>query len=161
MRKLLPFLILFILIGCQSSSLPHPKAVITTAQGKTVKTYFAISLAEQEQGLSGIKEDQFADNEGMLFYYSEGGIRQFWMPDTYFDLDLFYLDGNFRVLDIIRKLKHHQGRNQSHLIPRARAVWSWHVLEMRADSPIAKEIQIGDQLKIEYSEELKKALPAL
>ena len=161
MRKLLPFLILFILIACKSSPLTLPQATITTGQGSTVTTYFAISALEQEQGLSGIKEDEFADNEGMLFYYTEAGMRQFWMPDTYFNLDLIYLDENFRVLDIIRNLRHYQGRSNPALIPRARAVWSWHVLEMKSDSPIAKKIQIGDQLKVEYSAELKKVLPAL
>lgn len=159
MGKLLSFLVLFILVSCNGGKLARKDALITTPSGQTVITHFAITPEEQEQGLSGVKESDFGINEGMLFYYTEGGMRQFWMPDTYFNLDLFYLDEKFKVLDVIRNLRHHPGRDTPSLIPRARAVWSWHVLEMRADSPISREIQIGDQLKVEFSDEVKKRLP--
>lgn len=158
MRKLCSFLLLTLLLACNSARLPHKQATLTTAQGQKVITYLALTLSEQEQGLSGVKENEFKDNEGMLFYYQEPGEKHFWMPDTYFNLDLFYLDQNFKVLDIVRNLPHYKGRNNLNLIPRARGVWSYHVLEMKASSPIAQEINVGDQLKLEFSAEAKEAL---
>jgi len=107
------------------------------------------------QGLSGVKPEDFAHDQGMLFFYLADEERHFWMPDTYFDLDLFYLDHELRILDIVRKLPHYIGRSNPQLIPRARSVWSRHVLEMKSGSPIAQKLQVGDQLKWKSSLDLK------
>ncbi len=151
MRKLLPLLLLFSLESCQTNSrtmteLPK-KTELITPSGKIIKTTLAITLKDQEQGLSGVKPGDFDDDQGMLFYYLEEDEKHFWMPDTYFDLDLIYLDKNFKVVDIIRKLPHYKGRANPNLIPRARPVWSRHALEMKASSKISQEIKEGDQLK--------------
>jgi uncharacterized membrane protein (UPF0127 family) len=57
-----------------------------------IKTKLAFTPSEQEQGLSGIRPENFNNDQGMLFFYLEDGEKLFWMPDTYFNLDLFYLD---------------------------------------------------------------------
>jgi uncharacterized membrane protein (UPF0127 family) len=99
-----------------------------------------------QQGLSGIKPDQFGEDEGMLFFYLEEQEMHFWMPDTYFDLDLIYLDKNLKITEIIRKLPHYIGRANPSMIPRARGVWSRHVLEMKATSVLSQKLKIGDSL---------------
>lgn len=151
MRKLLTLALLFSLGACQTNSrtmteLPE-KTEFITPSGKIIKTTLAISLKDQEQGLSGVRPEDFDEDQGMLFYYLEEDEKHFWMPDTYFDLDIIYLDKNFKVVDIIRKLPHYKGRANPNLIPRARPVWSRHALEMKADSKISKELKEGDQLK--------------
>lgn len=161
MIKLLALSSIFLLLSCNSTRPTLLKGKITTAQGHMITTYLALTPSEQEQGLSGVQESDFKDNEGMLFYYPEAGEKHFWMPDTYFNLDLIYLDLNFKVLDIVRNLQHYKGRSNPNLIPRARGVWSNHVLEMKASSKISQEIKVGDQLKIEYSPEALKAIQNL
>lgn len=151
MRKLLTLLLLFSLESCQTNSrtmteLPK-KTELITSSGKIIKTTLAISPKDQEQGLSGVRPEDFEDDQGMLFYYLQDDEKHFWMPDTYFDLDLIYLDKNFKVVDIIRKLPHYKGRANPHLIPRARPIWSRHALEMKASSKISQEIKEGDQLQ--------------
>lgn len=152
MRKFLTLLSLTLLLACQSES--HPGAnknpgftTLVTPKGETIETRVVFRDAEQIKGLSGVKPDEFGENEGMLFWYQEEGMRYFWMPDTYFDLDLFYLDKDLKITDIIRKLPHYIGRHNENLIPRAREVWSRHVLEMKATSPIGSSLNVGDQLK--------------
>lgn len=161
MRKLLAFLPLLLLLSCNGEKFTHAKSKIITAQGHEVETFLAITAEEQEQGLSGVKDSQFSHNQGMLFYYPSARELHFWMPDTYFNLDLIYLDQSFRVLDIIRNLAHHKGRNNENLIPRARGVWAQYVLEMKASSKISREIQIGDQLRIKFSPEAEKKIQNL
>jgi uncharacterized membrane protein (UPF0127 family) len=147
MTKFLTLCLLFAFFSCQSESRKTAKEVdLITPKGKTVRTRLAVTMKDQEQGLSGVQSGDFDDDQGMLFYYLEDGDKYFWMPDTYFDLDLFYLDKDLRVLDIVRKLPHHIGRHNESLIPRARGVWCRHVLEMKSTSPIAGEIKVGDQL---------------
>lgn len=154
MRKLLTFTLLFVLVACQSESRnssgdQHPlkKVELITPAGDTIQTTLAIDPKEQEQGLSGVKPEDFADNQGMLFFYLEDEERHFWMPDTYFDLDLFYLDKDLKVIDVIRKLPYYVGRNNLELVPRARGVWCRHTLELKAASAVAQRLKLGDTLK--------------
>lgn len=153
MRKLIILALLFCLFACQSESrksqdqLPVKMIELHTPQGEVIETTLAIDPASQEQGLSGVKDSDYSASQGMLFFYTADDERHFWMPDTYFDLDLFFLDKNLQIQDIIRKLPHYIGRANPQLIPRARGVWSRHVLEMKSTSEIAKKLKNGDVLK--------------
>lgn len=147
MPKFLTLCLLVLVFSCQSESRKATGMVdLVTPKGAVIKTKLAITPAEQEQGLSGVQPEDFSDEDGMLFYYLDDSDKFFWMPDTYFDLDLIYLDKDLKIVDIIRKLPHHKGRHNEAMIPRARGVWCRHTLEMKASSPLAATLQIGDQL---------------
>jgi uncharacterized membrane protein (UPF0127 family) len=160
MRKLLTLLLLFSLLACQSDSLRTTqipqKVELITAGGDVISASLAFSPSVQEQGLSGVRAEDFDTDDGMLFYYLQEDEKHFWMPDTYFDLDLIYLDKNFKVVDIIRKLPHYKGRANPELIPRARGVWARHVLEMKAASEISQKIKLGDKLQLKSDLSLEK-----
>ena len=81
----------------------------------------------------------------MFFYFKNEGPRRFWMPDTYFDLDIFFLDNQFKVIALERKVPHHPGRKEP--IPRTKTYMARHVLEIPSDSPIAQYIEKGSELK--------------
>jgi uncharacterized membrane protein (UPF0127 family) len=157
MRKLLTLVVLFSLWACQSESQKPLKGLsLKTPDGQVIVTTLVYTPKDMEQGLSGVKPEDFKDNQGMLFFYLSDDEKNFWMPDTYFDLDLIYLDQNLKVIDIIRKLPHYIGRANPQLIPRARSVWSRHVLEMKSTSPISGKIKIGDQLQWESQLDLEQ-----
>lgn len=121
--------------------------VLLTPDGAKLNTRLALTLEEQSQGLSGLSPEQFGDNEAMLFYYLEDGIRQFWMPDTHFNLDIFFLDHELRVIDVDRNMMAHPGLQEPPPIARTRAVRAHHVLELKSSSPHARGLKIGHQLK--------------
>jgi uncharacterized membrane protein (UPF0127 family) len=125
-----------------------PKASFALPSGKLITLRLAMTEEEQERGLSGVSSSEFTTTDGMLFIYKETEPRRFWMPDTYFDLDIFFLDTGLTVIDIERKVLAHPGRDET-LIPiqRTRTIMAKHVLEMRADSPLSSEIQKGQKLK--------------
>ncbi|MBP9673536.1 MAG: DUF192 domain-containing protein [Bacteriovoracaceae bacterium] len=151
------FLTLFSFIGCES---PKKETVQTVAptplptegeillpSGKKLKTYLALSLEQQTQGLSGVKASDFSDHEAMLFFYTEDSIKSFWMPDTYFDLDIYFLSKDLEVLDVERNVPHHPGRSEDKKpIARTRPIYCRHVFEVKSSSPLAKEIQKGTKL---------------
>jgi uncharacterized protein len=147
MRKLLTLLLVLILSSCQSESDPLKSVELHTPQGDVIKTSLVYKDKDQQQGLSGIRADDFEDDQGMLFFYLEESEKHFWMPDTYFDLDLFFLDSELKITDIIRRLPHYIGRAHPENIPRARGVWARHTLEMKASSAIAQKLKVGDQLR--------------
>jgi uncharacterized membrane protein (UPF0127 family) len=113
---------------------------------QTIRSSIASTSAEQTKGLQGVRDSQFAEDEGKLFFYLKESARTFWMPNTYFNLDLIYLDQNMKITDIVWNLLHYTGSVDSQ-IPRAPTITSRHVLEMKAGSPISSTLKIGDSLK--------------
>jgi uncharacterized protein len=157
MRKLLTLLVLLALWACQSESQdPLKNVVLKSPAGDAIQTILVYTPKDMEQGLSGVQPDDFQDHQGMLFFYLLEDEKHFWMPDTYFDLDIFYLDKDLKILDINRKVPHYIGRANPQLIPRARGVWARHVLEMRASSALASKLKIGDQLQWDSKLSLKE-----
>ncbi len=151
MKKLLPLVLMLTLVACQSESRSRQDPLkfieLVTPTGESIETTLAFLSKDQEQGLSGVRPEDFRDNQGMLFFYLGDDEKNFWMPDTYFDLDLFYLDKDLRIIDIVRKLPHYVGRANPQLIPRARGIWCRHTLEMKSSSQVAEKLKVGDVLK--------------
>ena len=139
----------FSTLVAQAAVLAHiPRQTMKTPQGEQLDIFVATTYEDQKTGLSGIASKDFAAHQGMMFIYGGNEPHRVWMPDTYFDLDIFFLDEKFKVLDIHRKMKAHPGRNTPPEIMISKEVPSFAILEMRADSPIAKKIKKGDQLKV-------------
>jgi len=61
-----------------------------------VKVDIADTYELHVRGLSG--RGSLAEDEGMLFIYSEDGYYSFWMPDMLFPIDIIWLDANYKVV---------------------------------------------------------------
>ncbi len=136
-------------------------ATLTISNSKSFSIRLAITTAETVQGLSGIQADQFEENEGMLFVYKNAAYRRFWMPDTYFDLDIYFLDRSLKVVDIERSVEHHPGRNVPPKIATTRDIYSQYILEIKSSSPLSKQIHIGDQLQLKSKPSLQQIIKLL
>lgn len=123
-------------------SVPHFK----TSSDELIKLSVADEEKEHNLGLSFVQPEDFGEDEGKIFLYQKDEYRTFWMKNTFFDLDIFYLDKDFKVLNVVRDLPYYEGSISSQ-IPRAPSIKSRHVLEMKSSSPIADSIHIGEQLR--------------
>lgn len=141
---------IFFILSChaQSDQKDYKNAKMLLPNGAKINLEIVYSLEAQSLGLSGRKDNELKKDEGMLFYYKEFGPRRFWMPDTYIDLDIFFLDEDYKVLDIERDMKSHPGKAEPPVIPKTRVIYAQHVLELRADSSISKKIIKGMKLKL-------------
>lgn len=117
------------------------KLILETPSGDKVKTYLALSVADQTRGLSKIRQHEFSTDEAMLFYYLKNEPRSFWMPDTYFNLDIFFLDKDMRVLSVERNVPHHPGRSQTPPIYSTGTYNCRHVLELKHSKKSAQIVQ--------------------
>ena len=122
-------------------------AELTLPSGKKLKMDLALTKREKQKGVSGIQAKDFPDDRGLLFVYWNDEFRRFWMPDTHFDLDIFFLDKDLKIRDVERNVPHYPGWQNPSKIPQTRTILSAHVLEMKSASPLAKEIKPGDSLK--------------
>ncbi len=162
------FIIFLLFLGCNTQSveqkapLTQDKPVATTQKttvaelsrdakmklptGEELRVRLAITQAEQTIGLSGTQSKDWADDQAMLFFYAEDGDRMFWMPDTYFDLEIYFLDKDMTVLSVERNVPCHPGRSVPPKIAQTKVHYSRHVLEIKSSSPLAKKIKPGDKL---------------
>ena len=76
-------------------------------------------------------------NSGMLFIWEDSKIRNFWMKNTYFNLDLFFINDEGTIVEIYKNAK---AFDETNIISKERVKF---VLEMNAGDIHAK---IGDNL---------------
>ncbi len=165
MGKALTFLsglILFLsLTACQSSTpLSHlEKATMASPSGVEIPIRIAVTEIDQQKGLSGIKAQDWPDSQGLLFAYPKIGLRRFWMPDTYFNLDIIFLDPDFSIVHIERNVPAHPGTDETEVpIYRTSDIYAQHVLELKASENLTKDWQIGSRLQWKSSPALESYL---
>jgi uncharacterized protein len=65
---------------------------------KIINVEFAETQPQQQKGL--MYRSSLSSDEGMLFLFEVERTLGFWMKNTYIDLDIAYIDKNFRIVDI-------------------------------------------------------------
>lgn len=58
----------------------------------------AVSNSEKTKGLMFRKE--LGKDEGMLFIWEEDALRQFWMKNTLINLDILFINSDFKIVNI-------------------------------------------------------------
>lgn len=125
---------------------PLRNVELETPSGEMIHASLAYTSADQMQGLQYVKDSEFSYDQGKLFFYLKDSARTFWMPNTFFNLDIFYLDQNMVISDVVWNLPAYAGTVSSE-IPRAPRITSRHVLEMKAGSEISSKLKVGDKLQ--------------
>lgn len=115
--------------------------------GEALRLKVVMHPADITQGLSGTKLKDWADDQGMFFLFAWPGPKNFWMPDTYFNLDIFFLDPALKVVAVERHMAAHPGRGEPPAIARTASHFAMYVLEIYSGSALASKIKEGDQLK--------------
>jgi uncharacterized membrane protein (UPF0127 family) len=145
MKKII--LLLIILSFKSSYSFNKREIKLHLPSGKSLQATLAITAKEHQLGLSGIYKKDFKTTQGLLFVYKTLQDRQFWMPHTFFNLDIFFLNKDFQITNLERNLKAHPTKTISRSIAKTQTYKAHYVLEIRSDSPLAKELKIGTKLK--------------
>ena len=120
---------------------------MSNPSSEKVKVRLAITRLEHSRGLSGIKPSDFSNTDSMLFVNSGMGERRFWMPDTYFNLDIIFLDSDLKIVGIEKNVPAHPGTTEPPVIYRTRTYQAQFILETKSTAPFSKKLKIGDKLK--------------
>jgi uncharacterized membrane protein (UPF0127 family) len=118
-------------------------ATLSTPNGQKIELQVVRTLEDQTKGLSGVKS--IDSKEGLLFFYEDDGIKTFWMYNTFFNMDIFFLDKDFRITKISRNMKKSPSLAKKGVAATS-AVYCRHVLEMDSASDIAASLKVGDRL---------------
>lgn len=126
---------------------PHYSGWLVRHDGLRIPVSVARTAEEKRRGLSGVRPAHFGEEAGMLFWYEDSGARRFWMPDTYFALDIVFLDEDLRILEIEKNIPAHPGRAEPPAIPATRTIVARHVLEIKSGTPLAARLRPGDRFR--------------
>ena len=100
------------------------------------------------KGFSGIKSEQVGAHQGLFFWFSDDELRHFWMPNTFFNLMIIFLNKDLVVTNIVKDAPMHPGMDEKkNKIYRAPVVNAKYVMELKSESDLAKNIEVGSRFK--------------
>ena len=110
---------------------------IVTTDGKLQKFNVEFARSEAEKATGLMFRDRLADDEGMLFIWNTSSLRQFWMRNTLINLDILFIDSDYRVVHIEESAQKGSLRIISSLLP------VQYVLEINAGQSQLRKITPG------------------
>ncbi len=104
-----------------------------------------IADTQQERELGLMNREKLDDDKGMLFIFEKAGIYGFWMKNTLIPLDIIWIDGNNKIVDIttMQPCKIEICRTYT---PTSNALY---VLELNANTSKEINLSIGDKLNFD------------
>ena len=90
---------------------------IATTDGKLQKYNVEFARSEAEKAAGLMFRERLADDEGMLFMWNTSSLRQFWMKNTLINLDILFIDSDYRVVHIEESVQKGSLRIISSLLP--------------------------------------------
>lgn len=86
------------------------------------------------------------DNQGMFFFYFNSSVREFWMKDMQFPIDVLWIKDN-KIVNISENVPIHINGE----ITRMNSLYEVdRVLELKANNVSKNNIKIGDEIIIKY-----------
>jgi len=137
MRNLCLALTLLLCTACRAQE-PH---VILKGQR------FTVDLAEtaEQQALGLMFREEMADDHGMLFIFPVEARRSFWMKNTRIPLDIFYFDGDLKLVSVAANARPCKTA-RCPTYPSAGP--AQYVLELNAGKAAELGVQPGDALEL-------------
>ncbi|WP_371747894.1 DUF192 domain-containing protein [Hahella aquimaris] len=102
--------------------------------------------------------EQFPSHQGLLFYYNTFQLRAFWTAETYFNLDIIFLDDSYVVTAIERNVPNYRYSEPAEPRPRTGLHPCRFILELVAGRSKELNLQVGDRLRWTVPEEIETFL---
>jgi len=121
-----------------------PTTQVTLPDGALVEAELAISSAEQARGL--MFRAELPPGRGMLFVGSRSAQRSFWMYQCLISLDIIWMDGAHRIVEIVRSAPPCGSTDPGNCPSYGGNANSVYVLELAAGQADAHGLSLGDRL---------------
>ena len=124
--------------------MPVFKQVVCNVDGKkdqSQELYLDIADTEQKRSYGLMNRKDLAINSGMLFIWKDRQIRNFWMKNTHFNLDLFFFNNQGEIIEIYKNAK---AFDETNIKSKQKVKY---VLEMNAGE---QNFKIGNKLKCNF-----------
>ena len=121
-----------------------PTTQVTLPSGALVEAELAITPEEQARGL--MFRAELARDRGMLFVGTRSAPRSFWMYQCLIPLDIIWMDGAHRIVEIVRSAAPCSSADPSDCPSYGGNANSVYVLELAAGQADAHGLRLGDRL---------------
>ena len=125
----------------------HPRLPTTTVvlpNGNQVEAELAMTPEQQSRGL--MFRTHLPPDQGMLFVGDRAAPRSFWMYQCRIPLDMVWLDGGRRIVEIVRDAPPCADPDPENCPSYGGNVHSVYVLELAAGQAEAQGLRVGDRL---------------
>ena len=139
---------------CRALSVPAgaSAAEITLPDGFKVSARLALTPEEHGKGLMFVKD--LPQNAGMLFVFDDDGVKDFWMKNTFIDLDMVFLSREMKAGRIFHRVPRSFDGQPEDEVARAGAPARF-VLELAGGTAHAHGLKPGSKLKISFNKRKK------
>ena len=107
--KILGFFLIILpeTVLAKSNPLVFKQIVCSVNVNKNNPQELSLDIADNEQKRSYglMNREDMKPNSGMLFIWKDSQIRNFWMKNTHFNLDLFFLNKQGQIIEIYKNAK--------------------------------------------------------
>ncbi len=144
-------------LACPAAALKVPAGVssgsLTLPDGFKVSVELALTPEQQARGL--MFRTSLAPDCGMLFIFPYADLKNFWMKNTLIDLDMVFLNSEFKVLKVFHRVpRSYEGQPEAEL---ARAACPARmVLELAAGTARAHQVKPGSLLTVSFHAKVQK-----
>ena len=122
-----------------------PTTQVTLPDGAQITAELAITPEEQARGL--MFRANLAPDRGMLFVGGRSAPRSFWMYQCLIPLDMIWLDGTHRIVEIVRAAPPCRSSDPSDCPSYGGNANSVYVLELAAGQADAHGLRLGNRLE--------------
>ena len=129
-------------------------AFVTFPSGKTIRVELALTPQEQQIGL--MFRTSLPKDYGMLFVFPERQRLQFWMKNTWTDLDMIFIGEDKRITAIYRNVPRSYPETPEAAVAR-RSAEGRFVLELAAGESAKLRLKKGDKLSFQTDVEIDDA----
>ena len=148
----LAWLALILTVGCgdpqpQATSTQQARLPTTTVElpnGAEIEAELAISPEEQARGM--MFRSEVPPDTGMLFVGNRAAPRSFWMFRCLVSLDMIWLDGARRIVEIVHEAPPCREEDPQRCPSYGGNANSVYVLELAGGQASAQGLQVGDEL---------------
>ena len=78
---------------------------IQSNKNKYQDLFLEVADSEQKRSYGLMNRRNMKSNSGMIFIWKDSQIRNFWMKNTHFNLDLFFLNKQGEIIEIFKNAK--------------------------------------------------------
>lgn len=149
-KKILIFLALIAFFIYVINMDKKPSSTTITVGTNKIYAQIADSEVKRSMGLSFTRE--LGQNAGMLFVFDEIGVKNFWMRDMNFDIDIVWLDENKTVTGFFENVSRD---TYNKIYPQYSKIYhspedTRYVLEVASGTIENLKIKVGDFLQFDY-----------
>ncbi len=123
------------------------EAALGLPDGFKVKVELALTRETQAKGL--MFRNELAGDRGMLFVFKEGGEKEFWMKNTFVELDIIFLDRELKIAKVFHRVTPSKPGESDLEVSRVSAP-AFCVLELAGGAARRHGLKPGAKLKISF-----------